>query len=43
MNAIFWLENLKGSEHSQDLGVDGNTRMEFWEKGRECVEWMHMA
>jgi hypothetical protein len=22
-NAIFWLENLKGKDQSEDLGVDG--------------------
>jgi hypothetical protein len=24
MNTLFWLENLKGRDHSEDLGVDGN-------------------
>jgi hypothetical protein len=23
VHTIFWLENLKGNDHSQDLGVDG--------------------
>jgi hypothetical protein len=23
MHTIFWLENLKGRDHSEDLGVDG--------------------
>jgi hypothetical protein len=28
MQKIFWLENLKGREHSEDLGVDG--RINEW-------------
>jgi len=24
MHTIFWLQNLKGSDHLEDLGVDGN-------------------
>jgi len=31
MHTIFWLENLKGRDHLEDLGVDGrkdNIRME---------------
>jgi hypothetical protein len=23
MHKIFWLENLKGKDHSEDLGIDG--------------------
>jgi hypothetical protein len=24
MHTIFWLENLKGGDHSEDLGIDGS-------------------
>jgi hypothetical protein len=33
----FWSENLKGSDHSEDLGVD------IWETGWEGVDWTHLA
>jgi len=23
MHTIFWLENMKGKDHSEDLGIDG--------------------
>jgi hypothetical protein len=28
MHKIFWLGNLKGRDHSEDLGVDGNIKLE---------------
>jgi hypothetical protein len=28
LNVIFWLENLNGRDHSEDLGVDGRTIFE---------------
>jgi len=28
MHAIFWLENLKGRDHSEDRGVDGKIILE---------------
>jgi len=28
MHAPLWLENLKGRDHSEDLGVDGNIILE---------------
>jgi len=28
-NLIFWLENLKGIDHSEDLGIDGKIILEW--------------
>jgi hypothetical protein len=39
MHAIFCLENLKGRDHSEDLGVNGNLR----EIRCEGVDWMRLA
>jgi hypothetical protein len=44
MNTIFWLENLKGRDHSDDLDVNGvNIRMCVREVGLEDVDWIHLA
>jgi hypothetical protein len=29
MHTIFWLENLKGKDHFEDLGIDGKTKLEW--------------
>jgi hypothetical protein len=29
IRTIFWLENLKGRHHSEDLAVDGKTILEW--------------
>jgi len=29
MNAIFWLENVKGRDHLEDLDVDGEITLEW--------------
>jgi hypothetical protein len=39
MYKIFWLEILKGREHSEDLGVGMDLREIVW----EVVEWMHLG
>jgi hypothetical protein len=41
MHAVFCFENMKGKDHSEDLGVDG--KMDLWETGWEGVGWMHLA
>jgi hypothetical protein len=40
MHTEFWLENLKGKDHSADRGVDGKGVREKWRKG---VERIHLA
>jgi hypothetical protein len=42
----FWLESLKRSEYSQDLGVDWviiNIKMDLSEIGLEGVDCIHLA
>jgi len=41
---MFWLENLKGKEYLEDIGVDGNIILE-WILGKrgEDMDWMHLA
>jgi hypothetical protein len=44
----FWLENLKGIDHSKDLGIDGRktlVRIDLIEIGWEdvVVDWIHVA
>jgi hypothetical protein len=41
-NTIFWLENLKGRHHFEDLGVDGKIFLE-WIYGGKRVDWMYLA
>jgi hypothetical protein len=33
MHTEFWLKNLKGRDHSEELSVDVNIRMDFKERG----------
>jgi hypothetical protein len=45
MRKIFWLENLRGREHSEDIGVDGKIILE-WMLGKQdgkYVDWMHLV
>jgi hypothetical protein len=44
MQTKFWSENLKGSDHSEDLGVDGRIKLE-WILQKLCVEveWVHLS
>jgi len=41
---LVWLENWKGRDHSEDLGVDWKIILE-WILGRlsEDLHWMHLA
>jgi hypothetical protein len=44
MHTIFWLENLKGRDHKEDLGIDGNIiciRMDLREMWWKGVDWLH--
>jgi hypothetical protein len=34
MHTIFWLENVKGRDHSEDIGVDGRIILE-WTLGKQ--------
>jgi hypothetical protein len=45
IHTIFWSENLKGRNHSEDLVVDGeiNIRMDLREIGWQDVDWMHLG
>jgi hypothetical protein len=45
MHTIFWSENLKGRDHSEDLGVDGRIILEWilWKIGWGSVDWIHVA
>jgi hypothetical protein len=36
------LENLKGRDHSDDLGADGRIIL-AWKMGWEVVDWIHLA
>jgi hypothetical protein len=41
MHTKFWLDNLKGRDHSEDRGVERRT--DFRETRWEAVDWMHLA
>jgi hypothetical protein len=45
MCTIFQLENLKGRDHLEDIGIDGkyNIRMDLSELGLEGLDWMHLT
>jgi hypothetical protein len=41
---IFWLENLKGRDHSEDFGIDGRILSEWiFRKRVEMCELMNLA
>jgi hypothetical protein len=44
MCTVFWLGNLKGRDHLEDLSVDGKIIL-GWILGKSVgsVEWMHLA
>jgi hypothetical protein len=43
MRTNFWLENLKGGDHSKDLDVEGDTRIDLRYIGWENVDQFHLA
>jgi hypothetical protein len=45
MHTKFWLENLKGRDHLEDLVVDGedNIRLDHRDIGWEGVDWIHLT
>jgi hypothetical protein len=43
MHIAFWLENLQGRDHLEDLGIGEKIRMDLTEKGWECVDCLHLA
>jgi hypothetical protein len=44
MRTKFWLEGLKGGDHSQNLGAEEeNIKMYLRETGLEGVDWIHGA
>jgi hypothetical protein len=41
---IIWLENLKGRDHSEDLGVGSKIiRIDLRDVALEVVDWMHRS
>jgi len=45
VHTLFWLEDLKGRGHSEDLGIDGMITLEWilGKLGWEVVDWMRLA
>jgi hypothetical protein len=43
MHTKFRLENLKGRDHSEALGVDEKLKMALREIELEVVDWIHLA
>jgi hypothetical protein len=44
MHTVFWFENLKGRDHSQNLGIDENIILQWiLEMEWKGMDWMHMA
>jgi len=44
MYTTFWSENLKGTDHSEDLRVDElNDRIDIRDLGWEAVHWIYVA
>jgi hypothetical protein len=41
MHIKFWLENLKERDHMEDLGVNGNIKIDLRETGWQVVGWIH--
>jgi hypothetical protein len=45
MHALFWLENLNGRDHSEELGVEVKTVLEWMlgKYGGEGADWIYLA
>jgi hypothetical protein len=43
MHTKLWSRNLKGRDHSEDLGVDGSIRMYLREIGGKFGGWIYLA
>jgi hypothetical protein len=43
MRIKFWFENLKGRDHSEDLWMGDNIKMEGREIGFGGVDWIYLA
>jgi hypothetical protein len=43
MHTKFLSENLKGRDHLEELGIDGNIILDLGEIVWEGVNWIHMA
>jgi hypothetical protein len=43
MHTIFWLENLKGIDYMEDLGVDGKITLEWILRKWVGVDWINLA
>jgi len=43
MNIIFWLENLKGRDYSEDLDVDGRIILDLKYMGWETVDRINLV
>jgi hypothetical protein len=44
MHTVFWLENLKGRDHTEDLSVDGRIILKrILQKRWENVDRIHLA
>jgi hypothetical protein len=39
----FWLESLKGRNHSKDPGIHGRIKMDLREMWFGSVDWIHLA
>jgi hypothetical protein len=43
MSTQFWLESLKGRDHLEDLGVDGEENIEGNLKAVGFLDWIYLA
>jgi hypothetical protein len=45
MHTLFWLENLRGRDHLEDLAINGKIILDrmLGKIGWEDVDWMHLS